>query len=78
MTRHLLGGLPAAILLGACAAPAETSTADRERIDAEYRTGSNFPRSRDTGVQTYNREAIERAQQSGPPGGYVSPHGGAR
>jgi hypothetical protein len=55
------------------------SDAERDRAHREYRTGSNFPRGRESGVQTYNREALEAAQQSGPPGGYTSPHaGGAR
>ena len=65
-----------ALLAGACAGPAQTTAEQRERLDAEYRTGSNFPKRQERGVHTYNKEALEREQQTGAPGGYVSPHGG--
>ena len=67
-----------ALLAGACAAPAQVSTEERERVDREYRTGSNFPKRQERGVQTYNKEALEREQQVGAPGGYTSPHGAGR
>ena len=65
-----------ALAAGACAGPVQTTTEQRERLDAEYRTGSNFPKRQERGVHTYNKEALEREQQTGAPGGYVSPHGG--
>jgi hypothetical protein len=66
----------AALLGSGCAATPDpaTVTADRERIDREYRPGSHFPKRREAGVETLNRDAVERQQQVGPPGGYVSPH----
>ena len=41
-----------ALLAGACAGPAQTTAEQRERLDAEYRTGSNFPKRQERGVHT--------------------------
>ena len=65
-----------ALLAAGCATQdAALSTADRERMDREHRTGSNFPRSRETGVSTHSREAVIREQQVGAPGPTPRPFG---
>ena len=48
---------------------------DRDRQDREYRTGSNFPKGRESGVSTYSREAVLREQQVGAPGPTPRPFG---
>ena len=58
-----------AIVLSALAAGCAATSADTEgtqrRERAEATTGSNIPRRSDGSVTTYDREAVERAQQSG-------------
>jgi len=44
-------------------------------MDREYRTGSNFPKGRESGVSTYSREAVVREQQVGAPGRTPQPQG---
>ena len=73
---RILALAAAALLAAACAQQPQTSDEERERLAAERPTGSNFPKRQERGVHTYNREALEREQQTGAPGGYVSPHGG--
>ena len=51
------------------------NAAERERMDRELRTGSNFPKSRETGVSTHSREAVIREQQVGAPGPTPRPFG---
>jgi PBP1b-binding outer membrane lipoprotein LpoB len=64
-----------ALLAAGCATDPAVSTVDRERMDREYRTGSNFPKSRESGVSTHSREAIIREQQVGAPGPTPRPFG---
>ena len=72
--RHLPAIGFAALLAAGCAAAPE-ATADRDRMDREYRTGSNFPKGRESGVSTYSREAVVREQQVGAPGRTPQPQG---
>ena len=74
MKKLILAALAAAA--AGCATPdPAVNTVDRERMDREHRTGSNFPRSRETGVSTHSREAVIREQQVGAPGATPRPFG---
>ena len=73
--KKLIIALPwiaAALLAGACAGPPQLTAEDQERLNREYRTGSNFPKRREAGVETVNKDVLERAQQVGPPGPAMS------
>jgi hypothetical protein len=63
--------LAALLLVAACAEPAANTGGATPRAEREYPTGSNIPRrSRDTdGVQVYDREAVQRSQDSSYGGG---------
>ena len=52
-------------LAAGCATPEAATEGTQRRERAEATTGSNIPRRSDGTVTTYDREAVERAQQSG-------------
>ena len=70
--------LAAAALAAGCATDPTAVAQDRDRMDREYRTGSNFPKGRESGVSTYSREAVVREQQVGAPGATPTPFGSSR
>jgi hypothetical protein len=63
--------LAACLLVSACAQTSVDNEGAAPRAEREYPTGSNIPRKHhDTGdVQVYDRESVERAQQSSAGGG---------
>jgi hypothetical protein len=63
----LAGGL----LVAACAEPSLDNGGTAPRDEPEYTTGSNIPRKHHEtpGAQIYDRESVERAQQSSPGAG---------
>jgi hypothetical protein len=65
-----------AVSTAGCATDRVATEAERERLDSEYRTGSNFPKRQERGVDTYSKEAVIREQQVGAPGPAPRPFGG--
>jgi hypothetical protein len=74
-TTLVLSLMASAMALGACATN-EPAAATEQVSQREYPTGSNIPRKRDAGatdgVQTYDKEALERARNEIP----QTPRGG--
>lgn len=64
MKKFAIAALLCALVAG-CATPEANTAATQRRERAEATTGSNIPRRNDGSVTTYDREAVERAQQSG-------------
>jgi hypothetical protein len=75
----LAASLAAAFLASGCATNDAVATSNEDIASREYPTGSSIPRKTKTaqpGTDTYNRDALERAQQDRTQG--VTPSAGAR